>query len=92
MKGMIRDEHTVIVLNGRPYGLYREKYPAHNNVCFLCELQHICLRKEGPPELRELCRGSDDSDAWFFLEDYQHLELLILDFVDQADEKYLNSK
>lgn len=90
MKVMVRDEHTVIVINGKPYGLYREKYPTHNLVCSKCELSHICLRKLGAPKLIDLCRSNDGSEGWFFLEDWQHLEERILDFIDLADEHYTN--
>ena len=90
MKVMERNEHTVIVIDGKPYGLYREKYPSHNDVCALCELAHICLPKSGDLNLRDLCQGGDDSDAWYFIEDWQHLTERILDFVDLADENYIN--
>lgn len=90
MKGMLRNEHTVLVINGKPYGLFREKYPTDNIVCPKCELSHICLRKLGTPKLIDLCRGDDGSEGWYFLEDWQHLTERILDFVDIADENYIN--
>lgn len=91
MKEMVRNEHTVIVVKGKPYGLFREKYPKHNDVCAKCELSDICLPQIGSPNLIELCRGDDGSDAWYFIEDWQHLNKRIFDFVDLADEHYLNS-
>lgn len=90
MKELVRNEHTMIVINGKPYGLYREEYFTTNNVCAMCDLSHICQRAEGGLNLRELCRGDDNSNAWYFVEDWQHLTERILDFIDLADEHYTN--
>ena len=90
MKEMVRNEQTVIVLNGKPYGLFREKYPTDNNVCAKCDLSHVCLSGNGALNLIDLCKGEDHPGAWFFIEDWQHLNERILDFVDLADENYLN--
>lgn len=91
MKVMVRNEHTVLVINGKPYGLFREKNPAHNDVCALCELSHVCRAGNGALNLIYLCKGEDHPGAWYFLEDWQHLNERILDFVDKDDENYLNS-
>lgn len=91
MKVMVRNEHTVLVVNGKPYGLYREKYPTTNDVCALCELSHFCKTEIGVLKLIDLCLGDDHPGAWYFIEDWQHLNLRIFDFVDKADEEYLNS-
>lgn len=90
MKVMVRNKNTVLIINGKPYGLFREKYPTHNNVCALCELSHVCISGNEVLKLIDLCMVEDDSGAWFFLEDWQHLNNRIFDFVDKADEKYLN--
>ena len=92
MKVMVRNEHTVLVIDGKPYGLFREKYPTHNLVCSKCELSHICLQKAGTPKLIDLCRVADKSDAWYFMEDWQHLNERIFDFVDVTDENYINKQ
>lgn len=90
MKVMVRNEHTVLVLNGKPYGLFREKCPSHNDVCSLCELSHVCQSGNGALNLIDLCKGEDHPGAWYFIEDWQHLSERILDFVDLADENYIN--
>lgn len=91
MKVLVRSEHTVIVINGKPFGLYREKHPTHNDVCAMCDLVDYCRRGNGALNLIYLCQGEDNSGAWFFMEDWQHLNHRIFDFVNKADEKYLNS-
>lgn len=90
MKVMVRNEHTVLVMNGKPYGLFREKYPTHNNVCALCELSHVCMSGNEGLKLIDLCMGEDHPGAWYFIEDWQHLNKRIFDFVDVTDENYLN--
>lgn len=88
---LIRNKHTVIVWNGKPYGLYREETPSTNNVCGMCDLFRVCWCGNKGLSLVDLCRCDDHPSAWFFVEDWQHLNELILDFVDLSDEKYLNS-
>lgn len=90
MKVMVRNEHTVLVIKGKPYGLYREKYPTHNNVCALCELSHVCMSGNEGLKLIDLCMVEDHPGAWYFIEDWQHLTERIVDFVDLADENYIN--
>lgn len=90
MKVMVRNKHTVLVINGKPYGLFREKYPTTNDVCSKCELLRVCRAGNGDLNLIELCKGEDHPGAWFFLEDWQHLTERIVDFVDISDENYIN--
>lgn len=90
MKEMVRNEHTVLVLNGKPYGLYREEFPTTNDVCAKCDLSDVCRSGNGALNLIDICKGEDHPGAWFFLEDWENLNKRIFDFVDVTDENYLN--
>ena len=87
-----RQNQTVLVIKGRPYSLVKFNEPKVGPVCPSCDLRHICSPSGNDHKLIDLCIFDPRDTGWFFVEDWQHLNERILNFVDLADENYLKSK
>lgn len=81
MTQYLADASTVLVLNGRPYRLVRERFCTCNDPCSMCDLREICKSGNGALNLLPLCTIGNKSGAWFFRENYDCVNHHILQYV-----------
>lgn len=82
MAEYIKEESTVLVINGVPYSLVHEIKIEHNNVCPLCDLSNICGIFDDRFRLLDLCYPMDSTAKWFFKIDWEILDNKIRDYID----------
>ena len=81
---LIRNESTVLVINGVPYSMVRFKEPENFIVCSSCDLRELCYDRNGYTTLYDLCEIGDGNNAWFFQKDWDILEKRIRDYSDEC--------
>ena len=82
---LIKNESTVLVINGVPYSMVRFKEPENFIVCSSCDLRELCYDRNGNTTLYDLCEIGDGNNAWFFQQDWEILEKRIRDYIDVCD-------
>lgn len=73
---------VIVIYEGRPYQLVREKKVTENNPCRLCDLLSKCTVNGF---LSSLCQTDDRNSAWFFMEDWEIANKTIMDFLSRID-------
>lgn len=69
---------VVLLYEGKPYQLVKEKQVTENNPCRLCALFSKCSSNGF---LSCLCSPDDRDGSWFFKEDWDIVDRYILDFL-----------
>lgn len=81
MTQYLADASTVLVLNGKPYRLVRERFCTCFYPCRMCDLKQLCESGNGAKNLLPLCTIGNRSGAWFFKENYDCVNHHILEYV-----------
>lgn len=85
MANLVRDNSTVLVLNGVPFSLVREDPLVHYDVCDVCDLVDVCYKGLEGLNLINLCMPINRDGRWFFKTDWDILNKKILGYVDFND-------
>lgn len=84
----IRVPNTILVLNGTPYGLFRQKDVKVYCPCDLCDLRYICETTEGRADFAPLCWPEEEDQKSFFQEDWQLVNKKVRSFCDNDEVKF----
>ena len=84
---LIKDESTMLVINGVPFSLVKDKTCVPCIVCDKCALAEICLGENNETKLIDLCMIGDRSGAWYFVEDWDITDKQINKYIDIFDER-----
>lgn len=76
------DGSTVLVIDGVPHSLVRDKGCPQGIVCHKCSLRELCGYDEDKQLLISLCMSDDRSPAWYFEIDWDILDNKIRDYID----------
>lgn len=83
---IIKDESMVLVIDGVPYSLVKDKTCAPCIVCSKCDLAEICCSEDTNQKLIDLCMANGRSSAWYFVTDWDILTKKIADYIDYGVE------
>lgn len=72
---------VVILYEGIPYQLVKQKLMIENNPCNLCDLRSVC---GVTANLSALCWTKGRDQSWFFIEDWDIVDRPILDLVTRS--------
>ena len=83
---IVKDESMVLVIDGVPYSLVKDKTCAPCIVCSKCDLSDICCNDVEYQKLLDLCMANGRSSAWYFKTDWDILTKKIADYIDYGVE------
>jgi len=72
---------VVLLYEGIPYRLVKQKLMIENNPCRLCDLANKCTVNA---DLSSLCLTKGRDRSWFFIEDWDIVDKCILDFLTRS--------
>jgi hypothetical protein len=84
----VRVPGTILVLNGTPYGLYRQKVIKKYCPCDLCDLRYICETTKNRADFAPICWPEDEDQKSFFKEDWSLAKKKVREFVDEDLAKF----
>lgn len=87
MSKLVKDDSTVLVINGVPYSLVKDLEPQNNHVCGKCDLAEIAECTVGTCDFRVLCTPESLGAEWYFVIDWDIINKEIRDYLD-IDHKY----
>lgn len=82
---LIKNESTVLVINGVPHSMVRFKEPVNYVVCASCSLRELCYGDTNNTHLIDLCESGNEETPWFFQEDWEILDKQIRNYIDPMD-------
>lgn len=87
MNKLIKDESSVLVIDGVPFSLVRDNECQPCVVCDKCDLRHLCIEKDTNTKYIDLCMSEGRSSSWYFIIDWDIVAKRIFDYLDIACEE-----
>lgn len=82
MNNLVKDDSTVLVINGVPYSLVTQKHVKVYDVCSLCELKELCCPDAATLRFVDLCEPLPGMTSWFFVTDWDIVDNKIRNYLD----------
>lgn len=85
MAEFLKDNRTMLVINGRPYSLVATDVPTSFCPCDMCDLLKMCAAHDETLPLYSLCSPIRTKTSFFFKEDWDVIDKKISEYCDLTE-------